>query len=715
MNVNTKLADSLPLKQKQKNGLERLGIETVGELLYHFPTRYTHQQTQTTIDNLEPDMDVVVSGTVADLQTKKSHKQGIPMATGTLKDETGAIDLVWFHQPYIAEMLESGQSVLITGSVSVNRNDLQITNPEYKKIPESADDVFGSGGDEVEFLLPVYPESEGLSSRWIYHTIRKLLRDNDLQKSLQDPLPEHLRSQLNLPDIKKALVWVHTPKKQKHANIARKRFAFEEVFAVQIVKKQQKKKQLTQDTFPIMAEYNDLTNFLDQFDFTPTGAQKQAIKSILADFREDSAMSRLLEGDVGSGKTFVAAATAYAAVTTPPKGREYGHLQTAYMAPTEILAKQQFQSFVDYFAHLPIEMALITGSGCKKFPSKIDDTKATDISRTQLLRWIEDGVVSVVFGTHSLLEEDIQFSNLAYVIIDEQHRFGVNQRKQLVKKDGPMPHFLSMTATPIPRTLALTIYGNLDLSVIDELPPGRKTAQTEVVAESERERVYEHLADILAAGQQGYIVCPRIDAPDPDKENQLDVTSVEKTHEKLQKRFEQYTTKKLHGQMSDADKAETMEAFADGKIDILVATSVIEVGVNVPNATTIIIENAERFGLAQLHQLRGRVQRSKMQAYCYLFADIQTEKTKERLQAMEEAADGFALAEKDLEIRGPGALIGKRQSGMADIAMDALENIDLVQAASNAASSVINKDPKLESHQLIKDRVEKLQEQSHFE
>lgn len=715
MNANTKLADTLSLKKKQKNGLKRLGIETVGELLYHFPTRYTNQQTQTSIDNLEPDIDVVVSGKVTNLQTKKSHKQGIPMATGTLKDETGSIDLVWFHQPYIAEMLENGQSVLITGSVSTNRNNLQITNPEYKKIPKSANGVFDSGSDEAGFLLPVYPESEGLSSRWIYHTIRKFLREDSLQKSLQDPLPEHLRSQLNLPDIKKALVWVHTPKKKKHASIARKRFAFEEVFAVQIVKKQQKQKQLKQETFPIMAEYDDLADFLDQFNFTPTDAQTQAIKDILTDFREDNAMSRLLEGDVGSGKTFVAAATAYAAVTTSPSGREYGHLQTAYMAPTEILAKQQFQSFVDYFADLPIEMALITGSGCKKFPSKIDNTKATDISRTQLLRWIESGVVSVVFGTHSLLEDDIQFDNLAYVIIDEQHRFGVNQRKQLVKKDGPMPHFLSMTATPIPRTLALTIYGNLDLSVIDELPPGRKTAITEVVEDADRSRIYHQLEDTLTSGQQAYVVCPRIEKPDSKKSTHLDVMSVEVMKQRLQKRFSGFEIQQLHGQMSDAKKSETMQQFAEGEIDLLVATSVIEVGVNVPNATTIIIENAERFGLAQLHQLRGRVQRSRTQAHCYLFADITSEKTRKRLRAMEEAAGGFELAEKDLKIRGPGALIGKRQSGMADIAMDALENIDLVQAASDAASTVINNDPKLENHKLIKGRVETLQEQSHFE
>ncbi len=714
MNPDTQLTEALSIKKKQKNGLKRLGLETVGDLLYHFPVRYIHQETHTTIDNVEPNMDVVLSGKVTNLQTKKSYQQGIPMAVGTLQDETGSLELVWFYQPYIAEMLTDGQHVHITGSVSKNNGDLQITNPEYKQIPKESQETFGEN-DQADFLLPVYPESEGVSSRWIYHTIRKLLGNEKLTKQLADPLPDNLREDLHLPDIGKALVWIHTPKQQKHAEIARKRFAFEEVFAVQVVKKRQKQKQLTQDSFPIDAHYGDLEDFLSRFDFTPTEAQQRAIKDILSDFRTDQAMSRLLEGDVGSGKTFVAAATAYAAVTTPPKGRDFGHLQTAYMAPTEILAKQQFASFVDYFAHLPIEMALITGSGCRKFPSKIDDTQATDISRNQLLRWIEDGVVSIVFGTHSLLEDDIQFDNLAYVIIDEQHRFGVNQRKKIVKKDGPMPHFLSMTATPIPRTLALTVYGNLDLSVIDELPPGRKTAQTEVVEDADRNRVYDELETTLDAGRQGYIVCPRIEKPDPDKKGQLDVMSVEVMEKQLKKRFPEYTIEPLHGQMSDADKSEVMKEFANGEIDLLVATSVIEVGVNVPNATTIIIENAERFGLAQLHQLRGRVQRSKQQAYCYLFADIQSEKTRERLQAMEAAADGFELAEKDLEIRGPGALVGKRQSGMADIAMDALDNVDLVETAGDAATDLIAEDPNLENHPQIKQRVQKLEQESHFE
>jgi ATP-dependent DNA helicase RecG len=383
------------------------------------------------------------------------------------------------------------------------------------------------------------------------------------------------------------------------------------------------------------------------------------------------------------------------------------------MAPTEILARQQFQDFVDYFAHLPIEMALITGSGCRKFPSKIDDTKATDISRGQLLKWIKDGVVSVVFGTHSLIQDDIQFDNLAYTIIDEQHRFGVNQRKQIVQKDGPLPHFLAMTATPIPRTLALTLHGDLDLSVIDKLPPGRKIATTEVVKDSQRSRVYDKLAQKLSDSQQGYVVCPRIEKPDPE-DGQKDIASVEEMHHKLQDRFESFSVAPLHGQMSDKKKQNTMSKFAGGSIDLLVATSVIEVGVNVPQATTIIIENAEQFGLAQLHQLRGRIQRSNQTPHCFLFADMQTEKTKKRLQAMEEFSSGFDLAEKDLAIRGPGSMVGKRQSGMADIAMDALKNKKLVQKAAEAAQEIIDNDPKLANHPNIQARIKQTKKRAHF-
>jgi len=322
--------------------------------------------------------------------------------------------------------------------------------------------------------------------------------------------------------------------------------------------------------------------------------------------------------------------------------------------------------------------------------------------------------VSVVFGTHSLIQDDIQFDNLAYTIIDEQHRFGVNQRKKIVEKDGPLPHFLAMTATPIPRTLALTLHGDLDLSVIDELPPGRKTAKTRVVKESQRNQVYDKLTQKLSGGEQGYVVCPRIEKPDPEDGNQKKIASVEETSKKLKTGFSDFSIASLHGQMSDAKKQDTMKQFADGTIDLLVATSVIEVGVNVPQATTIIIENAEQFGLAQLHQLRGRVQRSNKTPHCFLFADMQTEKTEKRLQAMEDFSSGFDLAEKDLEIRGPGSMVGKRQSGMADIAMDALKNKQLVQKAAEAAESIISADPNLDNHPIIEKRTLQLKKDTHL-
>jgi len=710
MKLDTQLTDAFPLRVTQKQALETLGIETVEELLYHFPHRFENRDQALLIKDLEDDMQVTVFGQLVNLETKKSRRKGIPMTTATLTDGTGSVDVVWFHQAYIGKMIADGQAVKLTGTFKKKASGLSVANPEFSEV----------AGDEIDltsgsFVLPVYPRVKGISSKWLYHKIKRILADKDLLTKLEDPIPELVRKELSLPDIQTAMIWIHAPKKLAHAQVAKKRFAFEEVFAVQLVKRMARRALDAEESFEIPAEYDSLGDFLERFDFEPTGAQQRAIREILADLASPHAMSRLLEGDVGSGKTFVAAASAYATVTTPPKGRDYGSLQVAYMAPTEILARQQFAGFVEMFAHLPIEMGLITGSGCRKFPSKVDDTQATDISRTQLLRWIKAGVVSMVIGTHSLIQKEVQFENLAYVIIDEQHRFGINQRAELVKKDGPLPHLLSMTATPIPRTLALTAYGDLDLSVIDERPPGRQNAKTELVKEARRGQIYEKLREKLAAGQQAYVICPRIDKPDPDDSSALDVMSVEEMTEKLKKEFSEFSVTALHGRMNNKEKEQIMEQFDEGDTDILVSTSVVEVGVNVPNATTIIIENAENFGLAQLHQLRGRVERSSQPAHCFLFANVQADRTAERLKALEENSDGFALAEQDLAIRGPGALIGSNQSGLADIAMAALENLPLVQAASEAANKILDDDPQLENHPQVAARISRLQELAHFE
>ncbi|MFM2423727.1 MAG: ATP-dependent helicase RecG, ATP-dependent helicase RecG, partial [Candidatus Parcubacteria bacterium] len=449
---------------------------------------------------------------------------------------------------------------------------------------------------------------------------------------------------------------------------------------------------------------------------------------------QNHAMSRLLEGDVGSGKTAVAATTAYAVATSrPPEGRgkadaglaavDYGNLQVAYMAPTEILAKQHFESFIEYFKHLPINIGLITGSGCQKFPSKSNPDKPTPISKAQLLKWVKNGEVPILIGTHALIYKSVEFKHLAYVIIDEQHRFGTNQRKALAKKDARMPHLLSMTATPIPRTLALTIYGDLDITLLDQMPAGRKPIITKIIGPGQQADMYEHVRSELETGRQAYVICPRIEEPDPDKQTALTLKSVTAEAERLQKtEFKGWRLGILHGKMTPADKDTVMAKFANHDIDILVATSVVEVGVNVPNATNIIIEGAERFGLSQLHQLRGRVVRGTHQPYCFAVTESKSDKTKDRLKALVTAKNGFELAEHDLTFRGSGELYGAKQSGLSDLGMEAIKNLKLVEAARNEARNLVlhlpfdHTTPDLARHfPLIAKRVAKIGESLHME
>jgi ATP-dependent DNA helicase RecG len=433
-------------------------------------------------------------------------------------------------------------------------------------------------------------------------------------------------------------------------------------------------------------------------------------------------MSRLLEGDVGSGKTAVAATASYATVKQRPfdfvqgKPQTFGNLQVAYMAPTEILAAQHFESFIKYFKHLPVNVGLITGSGCRKFPSKVNPGGWTDISRSQLLKWVANGEVPILIGTHALIQKTVKFKNLALVVIDEQHRFGTAQRRKLVRKDGLAPHLLSMTATPIPRTLALTIYGDLDLSLLDEMPAGRKPIVTEIITPNKRDDTYEAIHKELEAGRQLYVICPRINEPDPEKEMALNVKSVTAEAKRLKKEvFQNYEIGILHSKMSKDKKEKVMEEFSAGKTDVLCATSVVEVGVNVPNATVIIIEGAERFGLAQLHQLRGRVIRSSHQAYCYVFAEAKTEKTMERLKALKTAKNGFELAELDLTLRGAGELGGTKQWGITDLGMEAIKNIKMVEAARTEAIALIEKDPELSGFPLLRKKVASKSAELHFE
>ena len=694
------------LKSEQKSALAKLGIRTIRDLLYHFPTRYESSEGIKTIDALVLGETVTLYGHLKGAKAKKTWKTRMPSAEAYLEDGSGRVKVMWFRQPYMAKVAEREGLVRITGKVAGSAGKLYITNPAVEKAETmpatSHESLFG--GDEPQ-LFAVYPETKGISSLWLRHALERVMHTG-VQETIDDIIPETLRSGYSLPKVSTALVWIHTPKTQKDAGVARKRFAFEEVFAIQLAVQQTRAIGARKRAPTLTIDYMMVEAFVRDFPFNATKAQRDAIDAIVTDFGKPHPMMRLLEGDVGSGKTAVAATAAYAIAHAREKGGASRHLQVAYMVPTEILAKQHFASFITFFKKHSMPIALITGKECYKFPSKIKSETTTRISKKQLAKWVANGEIPLVIGTHALIQKGVMFRDLAFAIIDEQHRFGKVQRKHLARKDGKEPHLLSMTATPIPRTLSLTIYGDLDLTVLDQMPLGRKPVITEIVNEKTRGSAYARIHTELEAGRQAYVICPRIDEPDPAKEFALQAKSAKSEQKRLQNgEFKNYRVGLLHSKMTPAEKEEEMRKFTANESQILVATSVVEVGVNVPNATVILIEGAERFGLAQLHQLRGRVIRSSDQAYCFLQSESRAQATSGRLKALTTAKNGFELAEADLALRGSGELYGARQWGVSDVAMEALSNLKMVEAARSAAKDIIEKDALLVSHPLLQQRV----------
>jgi ATP-dependent DNA helicase RecG len=759
------IEDHFRLIARQKSALKRLGLVTIKDLLWHLPTRYDSISDSAQSNALTVGSSVVLIGKLTNLKAKKLWKSRRNATEGVFEDSSGKVKVLWFNQPYIANMAPQNTLVKLSGKVTGSGESPYISNPEIA--PVSADAIPEGMFDQnknkkIEHVLfPVYPESRGITSKWFYHAMKKIIVSGVLEK-IEDPIPQNVLRQYHLPPIKSALIWVHLPEERNHTKAARKRFAFEEIFVIQVAKQKERAENDSAPSLKVEVDDKKLESFIKTFPFVLTGAQRRAVDEITNDFQKPNPMARLLEGDVGSGKTAVAAATSYAVVTSRPPlkltsgefgrspngdiaKRKSGTLQVAYMAPTEILAGQHFQSFIEHFKKLPINIGLLTGSGCYKFPSKINKEEPTKISRAQLLKWVKNGEIAMLIGTHALIQKSVEFQNLAYVIVDEQHRFGTRQRAALAQKNrnptesdavrgagkadsetsrntamkmqgarneemrrfrGVVPHFLSMTATPIPRTLALTIYGDLDISVLDELPPGRASVETKILNSKKASVAHEKIREELDAGRQAYVICPRIEEPDPKKAMALRVKSVKTEAERLKTEiFPDKTIDLLHGKLKSSEKDDVMKKFSNGDIDILVATSVVEVGINVPNATTILIEGAERFGLAQLHQLRGRVLRSSHQAYCFLLPEKLGDVAKERLSALVKTQNGFELAESDLKQRGMGDFYGTKQWGITDIGMEALQNPRLIEAARKEAASIVKKDPNLSKNITLNERV----------
>lgn len=645
---------------KRAKLLKKLGINTVEDLLFYFPKDYENRSDILKIEDLKVGEKQTFRGYIAgsprEIKTSKVIITKVPV-----KDGTGVVELVWYNQPYIKNNFKIGEEYIINGKLQFKYGQLIVENPVLEK---SEDFKLNTGR-----IVPIYGLTEGLTQ----NAIRKIMFNalHDYVQEVEEFFDKEFLSEKGLMDIKNALININFPQNEAYLEQAKYRFKYQELFLLQmalfLMKRSVKEKK------GIKFEQADLKPFLMGLPFKLTLAQIKVLKEIIADMNSHKVMNRLVQGDVGSGKTVVAACSMYIAVKN-------GY-QVAMMAPTEILAKQHYYTLKELFRNTDIKIGLLSGS-------------ISPSNKKEVLEKIKNGDYDIVVGTHALIEDNVIFNNLGLCITDEQHRFGVRQRALLTQK-GENPDVLVMTATPIPRTFALILYGDLDISIIDQLPPGRKKVKTYVISSSVREKAYEFAMKEVKKGRQVYVVCPLIEESD-----KINAMSAEIVYREIYKdAFKEAKVGLLHGKMADSDKEKVMEEFVNGKIDILVSTTVIEVGVNVPNATVMIVENAERFGLAQLHQLRGRVGRSEFQSYCILISYSNSDIAKKRLGVLAQTSDGFKIAEKDLEIRGPGEFLGLRQHGLPEFKIaNIFEDIDVLERVQKDVEELLEKDPKLENY-----------------
>jgi len=694
--------------------LKKLGIKTISDLIFHFPAKYQDFSKITKIKDAKLNETVCLKGKILEIKNRTTFVKRMVLTEALLQDDTGAIKVVWFNQPYLTKNIKQGDTVCLAGKISLGDKGAYLSSPSYERISSKVE----SGESKVGLkhtgrLVPVYPETERVSSRWLRYILSSLLPK--IKNEISEIIPQKTIREHNLLPVKQAIWQIHFPDSIKLAQNAKKRFAFEELFLIELIVLKRKIKTLQKKSFSISINLKVIKEFLDSLPFKLTDAQKKCTWQILKDLEKPRPMSRLLQGDVGSGKTVVAVISA---LNTVKAG-----YQVAFMAPTEILAYQHFKKISKILNKFNLKIGLLTGKEARIFSGK----RTQKTSRKKLLENLKKGRINILIGTHALIQDKINFSSspneLALVILDEQHRFGVEQRARLSKdsskKERSLPHFLSMTATPIPRTLTLTIYGDLDLSLIDELPKGRKKIITKVIPPKNRKQAYDFIRNEVKKGRQVFVICPRIEPSEKEKQDFLgwtDVKAVKQEYEKLSETvFPDLSVGMLHGKMKPKEKEEKMQDFKNKKIDIMVSTSVIEVGIDIPNATVIMIEGAERFGLAQLHQFRGRVGRAKHQSYCLLFTDSPFKKVNQRLSALVKCENGFELAEKDLKIRGPGDFLGKRQSGIPDFAMSALKNLSLVEKTRQAAMQVLTEDIELKKYPSLRDRLSQFKQKVHLE
>jgi ATP-dependent DNA helicase RecG len=645
------------------NRLEKLGITKVEDFLFHIPFRYDDYSIVSDIQTLQEGEIVTIKGTVTKMENVYTRRFKT-IQKAIVKDKTGEIDLLWFNQPFLTKVIKTDDNISISGKVEKDKGKFIIRNPDYEVIFENKTIHTGR-------FVPIYPETRGITSKWLRRQIYNILETSNVEEYL----PEELIETEKLMSLNDAINYVHFPQNLEQAERAKERLSFDELFEIQLsalIRKKEWKKEVVTKKWNI--DNKKIEKLISSIPFKLTNAQQNAVSDILNDFSKDSPMNRLLEGDVGSGKTIVAAISMYVSYLNG--------FQSAFMAPTEILANQHYKTINDLLSKLNVKTELLTSS-VKKFNKDFD----------------------ILVGTHSLVYKKAEFKNLGLIVIDEQQRFGVEQRS-IIRKKGNNPHLLTMTATPIPRTVALTMYGDLDLSVLDEMPIGRKQIKTWLVPTQKREGAYQWIEKKIKEGDQVFIVCPFIE----ESESMLTIKAATKEYERLKKEvFPNLKLGLMHGKLKVKEKDDILNKFKDKKIDILVSTPVVEVGIDIPNATVMLIEEAERFGLAQLHQLRGRVGRSDKQSFCLLFTQSKNPLTLERLKSLETVFSGALLSELDLKLRGPGQIYGTVQHGVPKLKVATFSDFDLIEKTKKNAEKYLNE---LENYPKLKQRVNNINEKN---
>ncbi len=692
--------------------LKKLNIETVEDFLLHFPFRYEDYSERVEIENLTAGETATVMGEVISSKLVRTWKKKMMITECYISDETGTVRAVWFNQPYVSDSLTVGKGVRLSGKISQDLKGLFFSNPAWELSSRTP--------TNTGRLVPIYPETEGLTSKWIRWQMQNLIKYAD---DIVDPIPGNILQGLHLPILSEAIKFIHFPKTLAEFELAQKRFAFAQMYLIQLATQRVKISWDKQNAVSIPFDEIFIKNFVTSLPFTLTGAQRKAAFVIFKDLAKPVPMNRLLNGDVGSGKTIVAAMASLSAINAG--------FQVSIMAPTEVLARQHFESISKLFSKLNINVGLLTNSyqlhGAwnmehgttiqKNSTTKSPSKKAV---REELLEKLKTGKINIIIGTHALIQENVRFKNLALIIVDEQHRFGVAQRAYLQQQiakindglTGKIPHFLTMTATPIPRTLTLTFFGNLNLSVLDEMPKNRKIIITKIIGARDRKKTYDDVRSEIKSGRQAFIIFPLVE----ESKVLTELKAATEEHKRLSEEiFPDLKLALLHGKMKSDEKEKVMEDFKNKKYDILVATSVVEVGIDIPNASIIIIEDADRFGLSQLHQFRGRVGRGDHQSYCFLFTNNNSAKSKERLMALVDHASGFDIAQIDFKLRGPGEFLGTRQSGLPDIAMEHLANTKLIEVAHDYAEQTLENSPTLDEYPLLQKELAKFQQNIHLE